>query len=121
MNRFDNINVVYCENDNEAIGAITALENAGKKVGPDIKAGQTMVVCFDAVNEQALNYAREGKISCIAECNPLHGPRVEALIRMLENGETPDKYNYVDERIFSSIPDITSICVGDQVYNIEKP
>jgi simple sugar transport system substrate-binding protein len=121
MNRFDNINVVYCENDNEAIGAITALENAGKKVGSNIRAGQTMVVCFDAVNEQALNYAREGKICCIAECNPLHGPRVEAVIKMLENGETPDKYNYVDEKIFSSIPDITSIRVGGEVYRIERP
>lgn len=121
MNRFDNINVVYCENDNEAIGAIAALENAGKKVGPNIKAGEIMVVSFDGVNEQALEYAREGKISCIAECNPLHGPRVAALIETLKKGGTPDKFNYVDEKIFSSIPDIKSVFVGDKEYLIEEP
>ena len=121
LKRFDNINVVYCENDNEAIGAIAALESAGKKVGPNIKAGQVMVVSFDGVNEQALNYAREGKICCIAECNPLHGPRVDALIKALERGEQPDKFNYVDEKIYSAIPDITGVSVDGETYPIEKP
>ncbi len=121
LKRFNNINVVYCENDNEAIGAIDAIEGAGKKVGSDILNGEIMVVSFDAVNEQALAYAREGKISCIAECNPLHGPRVEALIQALENGNTPDKFNYVDEKIFSSISDVKSITVGDTKYSVDMP
>jgi simple sugar transport system substrate-binding protein len=121
LNRFDNINVVYCENDNEAIGAIEALESAGKRVGSDIARGEVMVVSFDGVNEEALNYAREGKISCIAECNPLHGPRVDALIKALERGEQPDKFNYVDEKIYSSIPDVTSVTVDGETYPIEKP
>lgn len=121
LKRFNNINVVYCENDNEAIGAIDAIESAGKKVGPDIANGEIMVVSFDGVNEQALSYAREGKISCIAECNPLHGPRVEALIQALEKGNSPDKYNYVDEKIFSSIADVKSITVGDIEYQVEMP
>ena len=121
LKRFDNINVVYCENDNEAIGAITALENAGKRVGSNIKSGEVMVVSFDGVNEQALSYAREGKISCIAECNPMHGPRVDALIKALERGEQPDKFNYVDEKIYSSIPDVTAVTVDDKTYTVEKP
>lgn len=121
LKRFDNINVVYCENDNEAIGAIDALEAAGRRVGPNLKWGDVMVVSFDGVNEKAMSYAREGKISIIAECNPLHGPRVEALIQALENGETPDKYNYVDEKIYSSIPDITSVFVDNVEYKVEQP
>ena len=121
LKRFDNINIVYCENDNEAIGAIDAIESAGLKVGPDIAGGDIMVVSFDGVNEQALSYAREGKISCIAECNPLHGPRVEALIQALESGKTPDKYNYVEEKIYSSITDIQSIEVDGKNYVVEKP
>ncbi len=121
LNRFDNINVVYCENDNEAIGAIKALEDAGYKVGSDIMAGEIMVVSFDGVNETARSYAREGKICCIAECNPLHGPRVEALIKALENGEQPEKFNYVDEKIYSSIPDVESVTVGEETYIIELP
>ena len=80
-----------------------------------------MVVSFDGVNEQALSYAREGKISCIAECNPLHGPRVEALIKTLEAGDTPDKFNYVDEKIYSSITEVKSITVDGKNYEIEAP
>ena len=30
----DDINFVYCENDNEAFGAIDAIRDAGKTVGP---------------------------------------------------------------------------------------
>ena len=36
LKQYDNINVVYCENDNEAFGAIDAIEAAGKTVGSDI-------------------------------------------------------------------------------------
>ena len=121
LKRFDNINIVYCENDNEAIGAIDAIEAAGLRTGKDIKNGEIMVVSFDGVNSTALQYAREGKISCIAECNPHHGPRVESLIRSLENGKMPDKFNYVDEKIYSSVPEVTEIRVDGKVYNIEQP
>ena len=120
LKRFDNINVVYCENDNMAIGAIDAIESAGKRVGSNIQRGEIMVVSFDGVNKTALEYAREGKISCIAECNPLHGPRVSALIEMLENGQTPEKFNYVDETLFSSIESVDEVEVDGIIYKIER-
>ncbi|WP_026662234.1 ABC transporter substrate-binding protein [Butyrivibrio proteoclasticus] len=119
LKRFDDINVVYCENDNEAIGAIDAIEAAGKKAGPNIKNGEIMVVSFDGVNKEALDYAKEGKISCIAECNPLHGPRVKALVEMLVEGMTPDKFNYVDEKLFSSIDDVTEVEIDGVVYPVQ--
>ena len=119
LKRFDNINVVYCENDNEAIGAIDAIEAAGKKAGPNIKNGEIMVVSFDGVNKEALDYAKEGKISCIAECNPLHGPRVKALVEMLVEGMTPDKFNYVDEKLFSSIDDVTEVEIDGVIYPVQ--
>ena len=121
LKRFDNINVVYCENDNMAIGAIDAIEGAGKKVGKNILKGEVMVVSFDGVNKTALEFAREGKISCIAECNPLHGPRVRALIEKLQSGNQPQKFNYVDEKLFSAIPDVESITVDGKTYGIEAP
>ena len=120
LKRFDNVNVVYCENDNMAIGAIDAIENAGKKVGRDILNGEVMVVSFDGVNKTAQEYVREGKISCIAECNPLHGPRVRTLIEMLQRGENPQKYNYVDETLFSSIEEITEVKVDGVTYRVDK-
>jgi simple sugar transport system substrate-binding protein len=120
LKRFDNINVVYCENDNMAIGAIDAIEATGKRAGPQIDKGEILVVSFDGVNKDALQYARDGKISCIAECNPLHGPRVKALIETLEKGGEPDKFNYVEEKLFSSLPEVESVTVDDVQYRVES-
>ena len=83
LKQYDNINVVYCENDNEAFGAIDAIEAAGKTVGSDIANGEIMVMSFDTTNA-GLTDTLAGKIACDVECNPLHGPRAEELIKALE-------------------------------------
>lgn len=118
LRRYDNINVVYCENDNEALGAIEAIEKAGKKVGSDITGGEIMVISFDGVSEQAVDYVFQDKITCIAECNPLHGPRVRTVIEMLESGDTPDKYSYVDEKLFSAKEEIKTLSVDGTDYEV---
>lgn len=118
LKKYDNINVVYCENDNEAFGAIEAIRAAGRSVGSDILNGEIMVISFDGVNEQALQYVREDKITCIAECNPLHGPRVRAVIELLEAGETPDKFSYVEEEIFSANETITKLSIDGTDYAV---
>ena len=119
LEKYDDINVIYCENDNEAFGALEAIEAAGKKAGGNIRAGEVMVISFDGVSEQALDNLRNGSISCIGECNPLHGPRVRKIIENLERGETPDKYEYVDEDIFSGFEDITEITVDGTSYPVK--
>ena len=57
------------------------------------------IVSFDA-NRTALLMIMAGEINCDVECNPLHGPRVRAVIEQLERGETPLKYTYVEENAF---------------------
>ena len=101
LKQYDNINVVYCENDNEAFGAIDAIEAAGKTVGSDIANGEIMVISFDTTHA-GLQDTLAGKITCDVECNPLHGPRAEELIKALEAGEEVQKLNYVDEEIFAA-------------------
>ena len=101
LKQYVNINVVYCENDNEAFGAIDAIEAAGKTVGSDIANGEIMVISFDTTNA-GLTDTLAGKITCDVECNPLHGPRAEELIKALEAGEEVEKLNYVDEEIFAT-------------------
>ena len=101
LKQYDNINVVYCENDNAAFGAIAAIEAAGKTVGSDIANGEIMVMSFDTTNA-GLTDTLAGKIACDVECNPLHGPRAEELIKALEAGEEVEKLNYVDEEIFAT-------------------
>lgn len=120
LKQYDNINVVYCENDNEAFGAIEAIEDAGIKVGSDIKNGEIMVLSFDGVNKTALEYVKEGKISCIGECNPDHGPRVRSIIDTLHMGGKPEKLQYVNESLFVSGSNITSLIVDGQVYPITE-
>lgn len=118
MNEYDNINVVYCENDNEAFGAIDAIEAAGKKVGCNIAGGDILVMSFDGVGETAMLDALSDKITCITECNPLHGPRVRAIIETLEAGGIPDKLAYVDENIFSANDTVKKISVDGTEYNV---
>ena len=108
LKQHDNINVVYCENDNEAFGAIDAIEAAGKTVGSDIANGEIMVISFDTTHA-GLQDVLDGKIECDVECNPLHGPRAEELIKKLEAGEDIDKLNYVDEEIFAHDDTVKSV------------
>lgn len=118
LTQYDNINVVYCENDHEALGAIEAIEAAGKTVGLDIAGGEIMVLAFDGINEEAVKFAKEGKIACIAECNPLHGPRVKAIIDQLEAGRNPGKFNYVEEGFFSADTTVSSLVIDGKVYGV---
>lgn len=108
LKQHDNINVVYCENDNEAFGAIDAIEAAGKKVGTDIKNGEILVISFDTTR-QGLTDTLDGKIVCDVECNPLHGPRAQELIEKLEAGEEVEKLNYVEEEIFTHDDTVASV------------
>lgn len=89
------IDVVYCENDNEAFGAIEALEQRGYVCGRDVD-----IICFDATRN-GLQLCMEGKISLVVECNPLLGPLVENVIRDLEQGRIPQKQIYVEEQHFT--------------------
>ena len=118
LRKHDNINVAFCENDDEAIGVLESLEHAGIVAGSDIKNGEVMVISFDGVNEKAIEYAKEGKISVIAECNALHGPRVKSIIETIEAGDVPEKYDYVDESIMTAYPDINKILVEGAYYGV---
>ena len=88
LKSYDDIDVVICENDNEAFGAIDAIEAAGYEVGGE--EGQILVMSFDTTNA-GLTDTLSGKITLDTECNPLHGPRVQEIIEKLEAGEDVDK------------------------------
>lgn len=120
LSKYDNINVVYCENDNEALGAIEALEAAGYTVGDDLSSGEIMVLSFDGVGDTARELCRAGKITCIGECNPLHGPRVRAIIETLEMGGTPDKLGYVNENIYSEFESVSTIVIDGEVVPVSR-
>ena len=116
LKQYKDINVVYCENDNEAFGAIDAIEAAGKTVGPD---GDILVMSFDTT-KAGITDTQSGKIILNTECNPLHGPRVEEIIKTLESGGTPEKKAYVEEGVFAHGDEVTSVTVDEQKYDVTK-
>ncbi len=110
----NDIDLVYCENDNEAFGAIDAIKAAGYTVGAD---GDMMIFSFDST-KAGLKDVLDGKITLNTECNPLHGPRVENIIKQLEKGETPDKQAYVDEEMFAHDDTVKSVTVDGKEYPV---
>lgn len=118
LKEYPQINVVYCENDNEALGAIEAIESAGKTVGSDILQGEIMVMSFDAVTKNIMRCIMRNKITFDAGCNPHHGPRVEAQIQLLEAGKVPDMFSYVEERIYSYDATVPSLEVDNNNYSV---
>lgn len=105
LKSYDDIDVVVCENDNSAFGAIDAIKAAGKTCGPD---GDIIVVGFDSV-KAAFESMIAGDMNATFECNPLHGPRVDEIIQKLEAGEEVEKIQYVDEGYFDTTMDLESI------------
>lgn len=91
------IQVIYSENDNMTFGAMQALEEAGITYG---QGGDVIIISFDAVR-RALNLCMEGKINLCVECNPLHGPRVDELIRQYLAGTQIPKQIFVEETVFT--------------------
>jgi len=93
---YKDFNVVICQNDNEAYGAMDAMDAAGITYGVD---GDVTIISFDATYD-GLRYTLDGKITCNVECNPLQAPFAAELIRKLEAGEAVDKNSFVKDKIF---------------------
>jgi ABC-type sugar transport system substrate-binding protein len=68
---------LFAHNDDMALGAIQALEEAGKKPGKEF-----MVVSIDAVRG-AFDAMVAGTLNCTVECNPLIGPQVFDAVQKL--------------------------------------
>lgn len=96
LEKTTDIDVVYCENDGEALGAIDALEEAHIKCNVD---GGVIVISFDATR-LGLTYCKQGRIALNVECNPLQGPYVDEIIKSLESGEPVEREKYIDETQF---------------------
>jgi galactofuranose transport system substrate-binding protein len=88
------INVLYAHNDDMALGAIQAIEEAGKVPGKDI-----IIVSIDGVKD-AFQAMSEGKLNCSVECNPLLGPPLFDAIEKLRAGGSLPKRIIIDDKIF---------------------
>ena len=103
-------NVVICQNDNEAFGAMDAMKAAGVSYGVD---GDVILVSFDACTA-GLEYVQSGDINADFECNPLAAPFVEQVIKQLQAGETPEKEVYMEEHWYVNEDILSEITVDGE-------
>jgi galactofuranose transport system substrate-binding protein len=89
-----NINALYAHNDDMAIGAIQAIEEAGLKPGTEI-----IVVSIDGV-KGAFDAMVAGKLNCTVECNPLLGPAAFDAIEAVKGGKSVLKKTIVKDEVF---------------------
>lgn len=109
-------NVVVCQNDNEAFGAMTAMDNAGISYGLD---GDVILISFDSCTA-GLKDVQARKISADFECNPLAAPFVEKVIKQLQNGETPEKQVYMEEHWFALPEAIVDFSVDGEAQQMTE-
>ncbi|HEY0479359.1 MAG TPA: ABC transporter substrate-binding protein [Kofleriaceae bacterium] len=88
------INVLFAHNDDMAIGAIQAIEEAGLKPGKDI-----LIVSIDGV-KGAFQAMMAGKLNVSVECSPLLGPQLMAAVKDLMDGKTLPKRIVTKESVF---------------------
>jgi ABC-type sugar transport system substrate-binding protein len=88
------IDVVYAQNDDMGLGAIEAIQAAGKVPGKDMK-----IITVDATHDgmQALS---DGKINYIVECSPLLGPQLMDLAKKVKAGEAVPARVLTEETVF---------------------
>ena len=87
---------IYAHNDEMAIGAIAALEVAGKKPGKDVT-----IVSIDG-EKDGVQAIVDGKMGCSVECNPRLGPKAFAAIEAYAKGEPIPAWIKSDDHLFDS-------------------
>ncbi|WP_181958494.1 ABC transporter substrate-binding protein [Nonomuraea diastatica] len=89
------IDVLYAHNDDMGLGAIEAIEGAGKTPGQDIK-----IITVDAVKD-GMQALADGKINFIVECSPLLGPQLMDLAKKVVKGEQVPARVVTEETTFT--------------------
>lgn len=88
------ITALFAHNDDMALGAIQAMEEAGVKPGKDI-----LIVSIDGV-KGAFEAMAAGKLNCTVECNPLIGPQLFDAVEAIKAGKPLPKRIQVKEGVF---------------------
>jgi ribose transport system substrate-binding protein len=90
------ITAVYAENDEMALGAVTALKANGKKPGIDVK-----IVSIDGTRN-AVQAIVDGTINAVIESNPRFGPLAFATAQKLFSGESVGTAIIISDREYDA-------------------
>jgi len=94
LQKYDDIDLVFAHNDDMGLGAIEAIEAAGKVPGKDIK-----IITVDGVKD-GMQALADGKINYIVECNPLLGPDLAEIAKKVVAGEEVEKRIVTQDEAF---------------------
>ena len=103
------INALYAHNDDMALGAIQAMEEAGVKPGKDI-----LIVSIDGVRG-AFEAMAAGKLNCTVECNPLIGPQLFDAVEAIAAGKPVPKRVTAQEGVYDQ-SQVTPELVASRKY-----
>jgi len=94
---YDDIDVLVSQNDDMTFGAIEALKESGRNIGPK---DNIRIISFDA-GRSALELVKAGEIDVDIECNPEQGEMLAEVIHKLECGENVEKVYMVEDKVFT--------------------
>jgi galactofuranose transport system substrate-binding protein len=88
--------IIYAHNDEMAMGAIAALEAAGKVPGKDV-----LVLSIDG-GKEAVQAVVDGKIAAVVECNPRFGPKAFETMQRYAKGEKIDPILVNEDKFYDA-------------------
>ncbi|MGA1836643.1 ABC transporter substrate-binding protein [Herbiconiux sp. 11R-BC] len=105
----NNVQLVFAQNDEMGLGAALAVEEAGLKPGSDVK-----IITIDGT-KSALEALAAGRLSFVAEYNPLFGETAVDVVNAALAGKTVEKDIVVPSVTFDS-PAAATTALPDRKY-----
>ncbi|WGT47937.1 ABC transporter substrate-binding protein [Tessaracoccus lacteus] len=105
----NDVQLVFAQNDEMGLGAVQAVEEAGLTPGVDVK-----IATIDGT-KNALQALADGKLSFVAEYNPLFGETALDVVKKTLAGEDIDPYIIVPSETFDS-PEAASEALPDRKF-----
>ena len=92
----DDIDVLFSHNDEMGLGAIQAIEEAGRTPGEDVQ-----IIIVDG-SKAGFEAGVAGKLNYIVECNPVFGEQLMDVVVQVVDGEELAKFTPVEESAFGA-------------------
>lgn len=108
LQAYPDMTMIFTHNDDMGLGAVEAIEAAGKVPGEDIQ-----IVSIDGVRD-GLQALVDKKFNYVVECNPVFGDQLAELVTQVANGEDVPKETIVIDKAFDQT--ITQADVDARLY-----
>lgn len=108
LRRVNRIDAVFAQNDDMGLGAVKALEDAGRRPGTDVR-----LVTVDATRK-GLESLVAGKLNYVVECSPLIGEQLMSVVVDLFLGGRVDRRISPEKNVFNRIS--ARDALGDRPY-----